>query len=329
MMAGCSGSQSTLNPASEQARQIGGLWWLFLIVCGTVWLAVVAMLAAALWRARRGWVPTGIAFPPPLLGNLRSERRATRTVVAAVAFTSLVLVTFLAADFLVSRALAPPSTSDALTIRITGHQWWWDIRYEHSQPSKLVQTANELHVPVGRPIHFILQSADVIHSFWFPNLQGKKDLIPGQPTSLWMTIDEAGVYRGQCAEFCGHQHANMRLLLVAEPAETFEPWLDAQRQPAREPTTESQRRGREVFLRSSCVMCHTIGGTPAQSRVGPTLTHFGSRQTLGAGAAPNQRGHLAGWILDPQRIKPGVRMPPNPLAAEDLHPLLDYLESLE
>jgi cytochrome c oxidase subunit 2 len=168
----------------------------------------------------------------------------------------------------------------------------------------------------------------VIHSFWVPNLQGKRDLIPGQVTSIWIQADKAGVYRGQCAEFCGHQHAKMAFAVVAEPMETFLEWIRNQRQPAIEPSTNEQRQGRERFMESTCVTCHTIRGTDAGSHVGPDLTHVGSRMTVGAGTLPNTREHLQQWVSDPQQVKPGVRMPPSPLSRDDLELVIRYLRSL-
>jgi cytochrome c oxidase subunit II len=169
----------------------------------------------------------------------------------------------------------------------------------------------------------------VIHSFWVPNLHGKTDMIPGHTTRTFLRADRAGTYWGQCAEFCGHQHANMRFQVVVEPEEDFQKWLTAQLQSAPEPQTESQKRGRQVFLTKQCVLCHTIAGTPAHATVGPDLTHIASRPRIAAGTLPNNRGHLAGWITDAQSVKPGVRMPPNPLAPEELQALLDYLETLK
>jgi cytochrome c oxidase subunit II len=178
-------------------------------------------------------------------------------------------------------------------------------------------------------VQLVLTSADVIHSFWLPNLQGKKDLIPGKITTLWLQPNRVGEFRGQCAEFCGHQHAHMGLIATVEAPEDFARWQEAQRKPAAEPASDSERRGREVFLSSACVLCHAISGTPAGSHIGPPLTHFASQTALGAGAFPNTRGYLAGWILDPHALKPGVRMPQNPLPPDDLHALLDYLQSLK
>jgi cytochrome c oxidase subunit 2 len=191
-----------------------------------------------------------------------------------------------------------------------------------------VRTANEIHVPVGRPVAIDLKSRDVIHSFWVPNLHGKMDAIPGRVTNTWLQADSPGVWRGQCAEFCGLQHAHMALTVVAHPAHEFEQWLSAQREPATQPTEEIALRGQQVFLSGPCMMCHTIRGTPALSAFGPDLTHVASRRTLAAGTIPNTRGHLAGWILDPQVIKPGTRMPPTALGSEDLQALLAYLERL-
>jgi cytochrome c oxidase subunit 2 len=190
-------------------------------------------------------------------------------------------------------------------------------------------TANEIHVPVGKTVKLELQSSDVIHSFWVPNIHGKKDLVPGHPTTTWFTANRAGEFRGQCAEYCGEQHAHMRLVFFAQPTDAFSDWLSAQKKSAAQPSTESQRRGREVFLRSQCVMCHTIQGTNARAALGPDLTHIGSREMIGAGELPNTRGYLAGWILNATALKPGAQMPPNQLSSNDLNALLDYLESLK
>ena len=175
---------------------------------------------------------------------------------------------------------------------------------------------------------FELRSSDVIHSFWPPNLSPKRDLIPGNVNSLWFQADSAGVYRGQCAEFCGHQHAKMAFLMVAQPPAEFAAWLARQRDTALTPTDSLAKRGQEVFLASQCAMCHAISGTPAGSRIGPDLTHLASRRTIAAGTLPNTRGNLAGWIVNPQVIKPGVKMPPNQFESADLLALVTYLETL-
>lgn len=305
------------------------LWWIFFYVAAAVFLLVVLTLLGAIWRGRRSDGTSPALDPPTLAPAPAGERRLLRVVIVALTATICVLFALLVRDFMAGRELRPPETGEALTIKVTGHQWWWQIEYTDRNPSLTIQTANELHLPLGRPVQLVLRSADVIHSFWLPNLQGKKDLIPGHSTSLWFKPERLGTFRGQCAEFCGHQHAHMGLLAVVESPEDFARWQEAQRKPAPEPATDAERRGRDVFLSSSCVLCHTIGGTPAGSHLGPPLTHLATQRTIGAGAFPNNRGYLAGWILDPQALKPGVRMPQNVLPPDDLHALLDYLQSLK
>jgi cytochrome c oxidase subunit 2 len=243
----------------------------------------------------------------------------------------VILFVLLVSSFLTGRSLHSLAAADPkpLTIDITGQQWWWQVKYENDVPSQMVTTANEIHIPVGRVVQFKLKSNDVIHSFWVPNLHGKTDLIPGHIAANWIRADRAGTYRGQCAEFCGYQHAHMGLIVVAESEEEFRNWYQTQLQSAIPPTTTQQARGQQVFLSSTCVMCHRIQGTDAGGAVGPDLTHLGSRQTIAAGTLENTRDNLAKWILDSQAIKPGNRMPPNPLNAEDLGALLDYLQSLK
>jgi cytochrome c oxidase subunit 2 len=192
-----------------------------------------------------------------------------------------------------------------------------------------VQTANEIHVPVGRKVRLEVRSGDVIHSFWAPNLHGKLDLIPGYGGTTSFRADRPGVYHGRCAEFCGLQHARMDFLVIADPPERFAAWYEQQLRAAPAPADSVQQKGQQVFLSRQCAMCHAIRGTPANSRVGPDLTHLASRRTLAAGTLPNTRGHLAGWVLDPQKIKPGAKMPPNQLASDELHALLSYLQSLK
>jgi cytochrome c oxidase subunit II len=184
-------------------------------------------------------------------------------------------------------------------------------------------------VPVGKTVLLRLRADDVIHSFWVPNLAGKKDLIPGREATLRLKADKEGVFRGQCAEFCGLQHAKMAFLVIAEPPEKYEAWAAAQRNPAHEPRSAQEKRGRELFVTGRCAMCHAIQGTAANARRAPDLTHLSSRKTLAAGMLPNTLGHLAGWILDPQGIKPGVNMPANPMPADDLYALLAYLGTLK
>jgi cytochrome c oxidase subunit 2 len=315
--AGCGGNQSMFNPQGPAARSISDLGWFLIVLCAAIYLAVMAALAIALVRGRRD----SDQLP-------ETKARLTRNVVLASAGTVAVLVALAVATFAADRGLNSPSGPGAVTVDVIGHQWWWDFQYRDVSPNDFVSVPNELHVPVGVPIHIKAQSRDVIHSFWVPNLHGKRDLIPGLITNTWFQADTPGVYRGQCAEFCGHQHANMALQVVAEPMDRFLEWIRQQRRPAAEPATEEQRRGRSIFLQSTCVTCHTIRGTDAGSRFGPDLTHVGSRLMLASGTLPNTREHLQRWVVNAQAVKPGVRMPPHRLADDDLRALVSYLRSL-
>ncbi|HYE20206.1 MAG TPA: cytochrome c oxidase subunit II [Tepidisphaeraceae bacterium] len=323
---GCAGNQSALDPAGPQSTGIRDLFWLFLGVSIVVQVLVTAALLPPLRRR------SASAEPPPLVPEEASrERRTTLVVGGLVLLTTVILAVLMVGDFLTGRAAhATYADPDPLKIKVVGHQWWWEVNYPNErEPYKGVLTANEIHIPVGRTVEFSLDSVDVIHSFWIPNLHGKKDMIPGHPTTLRLKADRPGLYYGQCAEFCGHQHAKMRLTVVVESQAEFDKWMEAQNRPAPTPIYASQKRGLEVFLTSSCVMCHQIDGTPARSRFGPVLTHLASRPTIAGGSLANTRGNLAGWILDPHAVKPGVRMPQNNIPPADLHALLDYLEMLK
>jgi cytochrome c oxidase subunit II len=324
LAAACGGNQSALDPAGPGAARIGDIWWLMLFVCAAVFGLVMLMLLWAIAHRRpRIEATSGAARPDP-----RRDQIMAWAVGAAIAVTVAIVFLFVVASYWVGRALIAQPTSAALNIDVTAQRWWWDVRYRDPAPSREFSTANEIHIPIGRPVELTLRSVDVIHSFWVPNLQGKKDLIPGQVNTLWLQADRPGVFRGQCAEFCGLQHAHMALEVLAEPEDEFARWQAQQRQPAPQPTTDEQRKGRDVFMTSSCVLCHAIAGTSAGAITGPNLTHVASRRSLAAGTLPNTRGHLAGWIVDPQLSKPGSNMPPNPLRGEELQALLSYLKTL-
>jgi len=311
------GMQSALETAGPQAARIAHLWWVFLTVCSFVYVLVIAFLVVALRRGRRSE-----------LGRT-GEGGLTRAVATATGATVVILFVLLVASEGTGRALSPAADPSALYIRVTGHQWWWQVTYQDPSPDQQFETANEIHIPVGRPVVFILTSSDVIHSFWVPRLSGKMDLIPTHENTIWLRADQPGTYRGQCAEFCGLQHANMALLVIAEPAAQFEAWRRAQVAPARAPDTAARVHGQAIFTSLPCLVCHTVRGTPAGGRTAPDLTHLATRRTIAAGTLPNTRGHLAGWILDPQSAKPGNAMPPTLVAAADLPDLLDYLGSLQ
>jgi cytochrome c oxidase subunit II len=318
---------SVLDPAGPQAAEIARLWDVFLWVSIAVFAAVVAFFAVAIARAVRRRRRDGDA--DPLAGDPAQERRMIRGVVAAGAITVVALLALLIASIRSGSALAAlEDDPDPLAVRITGRQWWWQIDYGPEDPAQSATTANELHVPVGRTVQLELTSADVIHSFWVPSIHGKRDLIPGRINRVWLRIDEPGVFRGQCAEFCGLQHAGMAITIIAEPEAVFDAWLVRQRAPAEPPADDKALRGLQVFTGSPCVLCHAISGTTAGGRLGPDLTHVASRTTLAAGALPNTPGDLRRWLVDPQHVKPGVRMPPTTFAPADLDALLAYLEGL-
>jgi len=324
VLAGAPG-QNALRTAGIQAEHIGWLWNLTLGLCALVFAAVVGAFLLALWRAPKD----GAGRPPDLASLTRPERGIHRAVAWATGTCVVLLLLLLGADVVTSRALADLPLRNAVDIELIGHQWWWEARYRHADTSRNFTTANELHIPVGRPVVITLASNDVIHSLWIPNLQGKRDLIPGRTTLLRLRADRAGTYRGQCAEFCGLQHALMALEVTAEPDAAYEAWAGHQRQPAPPPDSDTARRGQQVFLGGTCMMCHTIQGTSAQGWLGPDLTHLAGRRTLAAGTLPNNRGYLSGWIADPHALKEGVNMPANQLPPDDLHALVSYLETLK
>jgi cytochrome c oxidase subunit 2 len=303
------------------------VWWLYLWVGAAVYVAVIVATFMALVRGLNR-VETNSEVV--VSTSAEQERLRGRVVMGLVIATGVVLFVLMVQDFRSGRAIASlGGGTDAIRkVRVTGHQWWWEVEYVEAQPHLTVTTANEIHLPVGVPIELELRTTDVIHSFWIPNLHGKRDMIPGQITSLRIQADREGTFSGQCAEFCGMQHANMRMAVTVESQQEFDDWLRRQRATAAEPRSDSERRGRDVFMTTTCVMCHTIGGTDARGMVGPTLTHVASRPFIGAGMLPNTRGHLGGWITDAQSIKPGIRMPANPLPPADLQALLDYLQTL-
>jgi cytochrome c oxidase subunit 2 len=320
----CSGRPPVLDPAGPQAARIAGYWWVNFWISVVVLAAVLGFLVDTVVR-RRG-PPTLTAVPV----DAHTERRMTIGVTAAVGVTALLLIVLIVADAATGRGLRSLGGEEpAITVEVTAQQWWWAVEYWDPVPSQRIRTANEIRIPVGRAVLIKTRSLDVNHSFWVPGLHGKQDHIPGHNSSLTIKADHPGTFGGRCAEFCGLQHAHMQLLVIAEPPDVFEAWRQAQRRPAVEPATALAQRGRDVFLAGPCVLCHTILGTPAGGRLGPDLTHLASRTTLAAGTLPNTPGHLAGWIVDPQGVKPGTRMPPSSLGADDLQSLLAYLGGLQ
>jgi len=321
----CSGIQNSINPAGPQADSLSRLWWLMFIVCSIVFVLVMVALLLALRKRTPHSDVTPVLEPPA-----DQERRKRNVVISAVTITVIILFVFLIASFSAGRSMtAELANKNGLSIELNGHQWWWEVKYQDVDASNIFTTANEIHIPVGVPVTFSLRAADVIHSFWVPNLSGKKDLIPGKINTIWLQADKPGVYRGQCAEYCGLQHAKMALWVVAEPQEQFNAWRQNQTQTSMPPLSDSQKRGQQVFLSSTCVMCHAVNGTPAGSNIGPNLTHVASRNMIGAATMTNTREHLAQWIRDSQSVKPGNRMPQHNFNEADLQSLLDYLQNLK
>jgi cytochrome c oxidase subunit II len=311
-------------PGGVQAEIVYHLWLILLATCTLVFVGIMAALAMALRRAPRARRDT----PPAIELLERREPTVTRVVQVGVAVAAVLLIALLGASVYTSRALARLPLTDALHIDLTAHQWWWEARYDDTQPSHVFVTANELHVPVGRPVLVTLRASDVIHSFWVPSLVGKKDLIPGREATVAFRADRAGVYRGQCAEFCGYQHAKMALFVIADEPAAWQRWAEGQRAPAAVPRTAEEARGRQVFETGTCAMCHAVVGTRAGGRQAPDLTHVASRLTLAAGAIPNDVAARSAWIVDPQAIKPGANMPATNLSPQDMAAITAFLGSL-
>jgi len=312
---GCSAPVEPLNPVTPQGLAIANLFNLALALSALILALVVGLLLRTLWRDRER---PGAPEPPQIHGNRTLEIVWTATpALLLTAMFFLMLQTMHAVD-----AAVP----DALRIQVLGRQWWWEYRY----PDLGVVTANELHVPVGHPLTLELTGDDVIHSYWVPRLTGKRDAIPGKWNTLQLAVQQPGVYDGACTEYCGLQHAWMRIRVFADPPDQFEAWVRQQQQPAAAPAAPPAVRGQQVFLQNTCVNCHAIAGTPAAARVGPDLTHFGSRTTLGAGVRANTPDNLRDWIRHAQDVKPGALMPSfDTLSAADLDALAAYLEGLK
>lgn len=320
------GIQNAINPTGPIAENLSRLWWLMFTVCSIVFVLVMIALLLSLRRA----TAEAADRTPILEPSEESERRRRNVILTATTITVIILFVFLIASYSSGRSLRlNDPTKNGLSIELTGHQWWWEVRYNDVDASNIFTTANEIHIPVGVPVRFTLYGADVIHSFWVPNLAGKKDLIPGKVSTIWLQADKPGVYRGQCAEYCGLQHAKMALWVVAEPQEQFNAWRQNQTQEAVPASSDVQKRGQQVFFATTCVMCHAISGTAAGSNIGPNLSHVGSRQMLAAATLVNTRDHMAQWITNSQTFKPGNKMPQNNLSDADLQALVEYIESLK
>ncbi len=313
---------SSLDPHGPAAARIADLWWLMVTLGTLVFVLVLILMIAAIMRHRRA---TSETAPSP-----ESEAEQKWLIWGGIVLPLVIIAVVFGNTIYTLASLSNPAQTP-LTINVVGWRWWWQIDYT----AQGFATANELHIPVGTPVQLVLQSGDVIHSLWIPQLHGKMDLIPGRVNVLTIQADEAGVYRGECAEFCGLQHAHMGFMVVAETQAAFDQWIAAQKQAAPAPNTDLTKRGQTVFLKAGCANCHTIGGLDDSSvdasvvDLGPDLTHLSSRLTIAGASRTANPGNLAGWIMDAQHIKPGSLMPPMRLDGDDLQALLAYLQTLK
>jgi len=333
LLVGCSSPQDYMHAGGPAAAGLAHLGWTSLLAAGA---ATVIMWLLLGWISLR---PRGtLAEHAPVDANSGQKwilyGGFLWPLVVLVGLYSVMLVTLRAYPMETAPhgfiCRADPTTCPPAAIRIVGHQWWFDVQYLFDREDLNVQNATEIHVPVGKPVVLELVTRDVIHSFWIPKLHGKVDLVPGQTNEIEIQAGAPGVYDGECAEFCGQQHAHMRLLVVAQKDEEFGAWLAAQRAPAKDPANEAARHGRDVFMSAACVLCHRIAGTQAQGQVGPDLTHVGSRQTIAGGMLRNTTANLAAWITHAQSLKPGAQMPDiTAFDGEELRALVSYLQSLQ
>jgi cytochrome c oxidase subunit II len=300
-----------LDPAGEGARRIADLTW-FLFAAGAIVFIVVMMAFALAVRAGRD-------------ASVRTEEaRGTRLqIVAGGVVPALIIAVLFVVTLRALPVLSTAADSSDSDVELIGRQWWWEVRY----PRLGIVSANEIHIPVGRPVRLTVRTADVIHSFWVPRLHGKIDLVPGRTNTLRLDATRAGTYRGQCAEYCGLQHTRMALRVVAHDAASYAEWAGRERSAATPPTDSLRMAGSAVFDRV-CAACHAIRGTLAAGSRGPDLTHVASRATLAAGTLANTRANLTTWVAEAERIKPGNGMPSIRLAPEELAAVIAYLESL-
>jgi cytochrome c oxidase subunit 2 len=306
--------QSALSPRGIAAERIAEISWVLFIGGGLIFLAVMLLTCIAIFgtpaqRAflaqRKMIIGGGIAFP-------------------VVTLTILLIYSFSSGSF------GPLSPRPAFRVEVTGDLWWWRVRYLDSDGKLIAETANEIRIPAGQPVELLLKSNDVIHSFWVPSLAGKIDMIPGHVNKLQIHASQPGVFRGQCAEYCGAQHAKMAFYVIAQDTQEFESWLALQRQPARAPADQFVLTGMRLFQENRCGQCHAVRGTAAGGLSGPDLTHIGGRHSIAAGILPNNAGAIAGWIAGSQAVKPGNKMPSfNQFSGHELRALAAYMEHLQ
>lgn len=309
-------SPSALRPGGPGAARVAGFWWLLFWISLAVCVIIIAGVFVVVVRRRRS-------------GPVEDTNPNRLVLVLGAGIPFLVLATVFGISLrntdILSRPLDAADSRSALTIEVVGHQWWWEVRYPPGTPAVV---ANEIHIPVGTSVLLKLRTADVLHSFWVPQLMPKTDLIAGRTNTTWIRADRPGRYRGQCAEYCGMQHGHMAFMVIAQPRAEFDSWLAWASRPAPAPTDPAAQRGLAVFGQMGCASCHTIRGTQADGTVGPDLTTIGDRWSLGAGTVPNDDAHLRAWVDNPQQFKPGIAMPPQSIPPADLPDLVAYLRSL-
>jgi cytochrome c oxidase subunit II len=313
LLAACSGAQSALDPAGRDAEQIAAYFWWMTGGAAVIWVAFVGLWIHATRSPReqrsaksaRGFIIVGgVLVPTVLLGGLLIHGLAMLPPLLA------------------------PAPAGSRTILVVGHQWWWRVHYL-SPDGATITLANEIHLPVGQPVEFQLESHDVIHSFWIPALGGKMDMLPGRRNRLRLEPTKTGVFQGVCAEYCGACHALMRFVVVVEEQQQFDEWLARQAAPANVPNEPAAVAGRDQFLANGCGACHTVRGTHAAGIIGPDLTHVGSRRSIGAGVLDEESDRFRKWLTHTQELKPGAHMPGfGMLSPEEIETLAAYLERL-
>jgi cytochrome c oxidase subunit 2 len=313
-LAGCAGAPAVLSPASPNAAMVSDLFLFLFAIAAVVFLVVEVLLFYSVIRFRRKKTD---GMPTQIYGNPKLE--IAWTVIPAIVLAVVFVLTW---QTLNSLAAIPPNS---LNIKVTGYQWWWQVEY----PDLGAITANEIHVPAGQDVLFTLESKDVIHSFWVPELGGKMDMIPGRTNRLWLRPTKVGIYQSQCAEFCGTAHALMRLTVFVEPVDQFNAWVAQQKRPAQPPTIDLAKRGADEITQVGCQGCHAISGTKAQGKIGPDLTHLASRKMIAAGLLTFNDENLHTWISDPSAVKPGTKMPKLALTQEQIDAISAYLMTLK
>jgi cytochrome c oxidase subunit II len=310
-----------LRSFGAKADQVLPLTW------GLTILSILVVVIVSVLLLRSLFASPSVAGQPNQKLPVERPTGGLAWIYVGTAISALVLFGSAVWTMVTLAAVGQPAEEPAFTVEVTGHQWWWQVRYLSDQPARIFTTANEIHIPVGKPVEVRLTTADVIHSFWVPALTGKTDLVPGQTNLTSIEADKPGTYRGQCTEFCGEQHAHMGLMVVASKPKDFDDWWDAQLKVPVPAVAESAEHGETVFV-GRCGICHSVRGTPAGGKAGPDLSHLMTRATIAAGTLPNNAGDLAGWIADPQHLKPGSRMPRTEVTPEQLQQLVAYLQTL-